>query len=61
VYDQHLRTQLAEERAANLRHDWPISDPEHRFRQAVAVALIRAGKKLAPEPGHPRPELSPRA
>ena len=61
MYDQHIRTQLARERAADLRRYWPVDEREHRFRMALATGLIRAGKRLAPEPTHPRPELSPRA
>jgi hypothetical protein len=61
VYDQHIRTQLAKERAAELKRYWPLGEPEHRVRRALATGLIRAGKRLAPEPTHPRPELSPRA
>jgi hypothetical protein len=58
VYDEHIRTQLARERAEDLKRCWPIDDRQHRFRQALATGLIRAGKRLAIEP---RPELSPRA
>jgi hypothetical protein len=61
VYDQHIRTQLARERAADLRHDWPITATAHPFRHALAVGLIRAGKRLAPDSARPRAELSPRA
>jgi hypothetical protein len=61
VYDQHIRTLLAKERAADLRRYWPVNEREHRFRRALATGLIRAGKRLAPEATHPRPELSPRA
>jgi hypothetical protein len=60
VYDQHIRTQLAKERAAELKRYWPVDERDHRFRRALATGLIRAGTKLAPEQ-HPRPELSPRA
>jgi hypothetical protein len=60
VYDTHIRTQLAKERAEDLKRYWPIDEREHRVRRALAAGLIRAGKKLAPE-STPRPELSPRA
>jgi hypothetical protein len=60
VYDQHIRTQLAIEQAESLRRYWPSGEPQHRVREALAVGLIRAGKKLEPKSA-PRPELSPRA
>ena len=60
MYDQQIRTQLAREQAESLRRYWPAVQPQHRVREALAIGLIRAGKKLEPK-STPRPGLSSRA
>jgi hypothetical protein len=48
VYDQQLRTELARDRAANLKADWPVRAPS-TARQTLGRRLIAAGSRLAPE------------
>lgn len=60
MYDIEIRTQLAREQAESLTRYWPASEPQHRIREALGTALIRAGRKLAPK-STPRPGLSSRA
>jgi hypothetical protein len=61
VSDQQARTELAENRMAHLKLDWPTASPPSRARLALSRWLIHAGDRLAPEPCRPRPELSSRA
>jgi hypothetical protein len=50
VYDYHARTQFAREHAEDLRVAWPANaTPLYRVREVLAVVLIRAGAKVAPE------------
>ncbi len=58
MYDQQIRSEFVQERAAQLRLDWPSAPPRNRVRLALGHGLIRAGRRLACEPS---PRLSLRA